>query len=176
MALSVSPADPDDVYQITKLAGEAVCLSLPQPTVRVARLSNVIGAGSTSNNFLPVLIAEAKSNGAVAFLQAPELEKDFIALDDVLMILEAIALRGQKRLYNVASGRNVTHRIIAELIRDQIGAAVKFAADAPRIAFPPIAIQRIRSEFGPRITPFEIRFDSNAAGPLAIVHSMRHRL
>jgi nucleoside-diphosphate-sugar epimerase len=41
--LSVSPADPEDSYNSSKLAGESTVLSLGRETNRVARLSNVFG-------------------------------------------------------------------------------------------------------------------------------------
>ena len=39
------PGDTSDLYNLTKLAGEALCLAAPDRTVRVARLSNVYGVG-----------------------------------------------------------------------------------------------------------------------------------
>ena len=69
--LQVSPTDPDDVYNITKLAGEALCLSLPNPTTRVARLSNVIGAGAQSDSFLASVMRDARE-GAVTIRGAPD--------------------------------------------------------------------------------------------------------
>jgi nucleoside-diphosphate-sugar epimerase len=153
--LCVSPANPDDVYDITKLAGEAVCLSLQRPTVRVGRLSNVIGLGDSSKNFVPAVIAEAKSKRSVTIRQSPDSEKDYIFLDDVTEIIESIALRGQRRLYNVASGHNITHRQFADFIRKHTGAKVDFAAGGTRYVFPPIVVDRIRAEFGARNIPFE---------------------
>jgi nucleoside-diphosphate-sugar epimerase len=157
-ALSVRPNDPDHLYNATKLAGEAVCLSLPGPAVRVARLSNVVGLGDRSNNFLPAVLAEARRTHAVTIQGAPESEKDYVALDDVTALAEAIALRGRHRLYNVASGRNVSHQLIADLLRRHTGAAVSFAPGAERVAFPPIAVERVRGEFDASPTSFETIF------------------
>jgi nucleoside-diphosphate-sugar epimerase len=157
-SLSVRPADPDNLYNVTKLAGEAVCLALPSLAVRVARLSNVVGAGDRSQNFLPSVLAEARGTGNVTIRSAPDSEKDYVALEEVTALLEAIAMRGKHRLYNVASGRNVTNRLIAELLRRHTGAEVTFAPDAPRVAFPPIVIERVAGEFGAPTTPFETVF------------------
>ena len=41
--LSALPSDPADLYNLTKLAGEALCLADPRFSVRVARLSDVYG-------------------------------------------------------------------------------------------------------------------------------------
>ncbi|HEY1385849.1 MAG TPA: NAD-dependent epimerase/dehydratase family protein, partial [Dongiaceae bacterium] len=39
--LSTLPGDPAELFMVTKLAGEALCLADPRPTARVVRLSNV---------------------------------------------------------------------------------------------------------------------------------------
>jgi len=154
-AVSVRSADPDHLYNVTKLAGEALCLALPNPHIRVARLSNVVGTGDRSQNFLPAVLAEAGRTGSVTIRSAPDSEKDYIALDDVTALLEVIATCGKQRLYNVALGGNVSNRLIAELLRQHTGAEVTFAPSAPRIAFPRIAIDRLAGEFGTPETPFE---------------------
>jgi nucleoside-diphosphate-sugar epimerase len=157
-ALWVRPTDPDDIYNLTKLAGESVCLSLPSPKIRVARLSNVIGAGDRSKNFLPSVMDEARRTRAVVIRTSPDSEKDYIALEDVVALAELIALNGRHRLYNVAAGRNVSNRLIADLIREHMGATVSFAADAAKVIFPPIVVDRIRDEFDVGRTPFETAF------------------
>jgi nucleoside-diphosphate-sugar epimerase len=153
--LSLYPTDPEGIYNVTKLAGEAVCLALPSPTIRIVRLSNVLGLGDRSQNFLPTVLAEARQMGSVTIRSAADSEKDYVALDDVTALVEAIATRGRYRVYNVASGRNVSNRLIAELLRRHTGADVRFMPGAPRVAFPPIAIDRLAGEFGAPATPFE---------------------
>ena len=155
--LQVSPTDPDDVYNITKLAGEALCLSLPNPTTRVARLSNVIGAGAQSDSFLASVMRDARE-GAVTIRGAPDSEKDYVALSDVTQLCEAIATGGRQRLYNVAAGRNVSHRAIADLIAHHTGAAVTFTPNAPKQLFPLIAIDLIQREFGTQPLAFDAAF------------------
>jgi nucleoside-diphosphate-sugar epimerase len=157
-ALSVRPAHPDNIFNATKLAGEAVCLALPSSDIRVVRLSNVLGVGDRSQNFLPAVLAEARRTGSVTIRTAAESEKDYVALDDVIALLEVIAMQGRHRVYNVASGRNVPNWLIAELLRRHTGVEVTFAPGAPRVAFPPIKIDRIAREFGAPRTPFERLF------------------
>ncbi len=79
-ALPTLPADPSDLYNLTKLAGEALCLVDPRPTVRVARLSNVYGAGMPAETFLGQVLAEGMTNGSVVFLPEPMVRrKDYIS-------------------------------------------------------------------------------------------------
>ena len=157
IAVQVNPADPDDVYNITKLAGEALCLSSPKSTTRVARLSNVIGAGAQSDSFLASVMRDARK-GTVTIHGAPDSEKDYVALSDVTQLCEAIAIGGRQRLYNVAAGRNISHRAIADLVAHRTGAAVTFAPDAPKQLFPPITIDLIQREFGAQPLAFDAAF------------------
>lgn len=60
--LSASPLDPSDLYNLSKLTGEAICLASGREKVRVARLSNVVGPGEAkSDTFLGALCREAGS-------------------------------------------------------------------------------------------------------------------
>lgn len=156
--LVVRPVEPGYVYNLTKLAGEALCLAHPSKTCRVARLSNVLGAGASPENFLPSIIVEAKKSGAVKFLTSAETQRDFVDIEDVCEALEAIALSGQSRLYNVASGRPVSNRQIAGLLERYLGAKTRFENDAPTLLFPTVDISRLRKEFDFVATPFEESF------------------
>jgi nucleoside-diphosphate-sugar epimerase len=144
--LSLIP-NSDTVYDLSKLLGEALCLSQPQATVRVARLSNIVGSGQSEHTFLGALLSEGRRDGRVAVREAPLSSKDYIALDDVIPLLVQIALTGRERLYNVASGTPLNHAAIAEAIRKAIGIKVEFMANAPNRSFPRINIDRIQSEF-----------------------------
>jgi nucleoside-diphosphate-sugar epimerase len=146
--LVVDPADPESLYDISKLAGESLCLSDPRPTVRVARLSNVYGTGDDSANFLPSLVRSALGEGRVRLRSALDSEKDYVAVTDVAQVLPEIAQRGAHRLYNVASGRNTTHAAIIEVLREHTGCEVEVAPAAPRTSFAPITITRVQSELG----------------------------
>lgn len=157
-ALHLRSVDPDDFYCIAKVAAEATCLMLPRPTIRVARLSNIVGPGPVRPNFLPTLLEEVRTRGATTMLTTPDSAKDYIGLDDAAAVLESIALGGRHRIYNVASGRNTENRVIAGLIEKHLSAPVSFAPDAQRIIYPVIAIDRIREEFGIAPAPFEDAF------------------
>jgi nucleoside-diphosphate-sugar epimerase len=156
--LVVRPAEPGYVYNLTKLAGEALCLAHPLKTCRVARLSNVLGAGASPENFLPSVVFEAKKFGAVKFLTSAKTQRDFVDIKDVCGALEAIVLSGQSRLYNVASGRPVSNRQIALLLERHLGAKTKFENEAPKLLFPTIDISRLQKEFGFVASQFEDSF------------------
>ncbi len=140
--LAVAPGDASDLYNISKLAGEAACLALDNPRVRVARLSNVYGPDMDTTNFFASVIADAVA-GHLHLVSDPESEKDFVPVDMVARALRQIALSGGERIYNVASGVNFTHGALAEHLRALTGCQLTIAPDAPRTVFPRIEIGRL---------------------------------
>ncbi|HLI10684.1 MAG TPA: NAD(P)-dependent oxidoreductase [Alphaproteobacteria bacterium] len=146
--LEVSPERADDLYNLTKLAGEAACLAAGRETVRVVRLSNVYGAGMARDNFLAAVIGEAVGRGHIVLQTASHSTKDYVCIDDVVALLPRIAMSGRHRIYNLAAGRNVSHGEIAAMLAKLTSCRVMIAEDAPRIAYPAISIERIASEFG----------------------------
>lgn len=146
--LSVHPADPSDLYNITKLAGESLCLNGGRGNTRVARLSNVVGVAQTaSENFIDDIVREAL-RGRLVMRSAPESSKDYITLDDVVNLLPTIAANGTQSIYNLAAGRNIRNdEWTARLARDT-GCEVVYEKDAPAWVFPEIDISGTCGEFG----------------------------
>ncbi|MES2935506.1 MAG: NAD(P)-dependent oxidoreductase [Pseudomonadota bacterium] len=144
--LTVQVSDPQDLYNISKLAGESLCMSCGRAGVKIARLSNVIGEDAGSGNFLSSLIGAAL-DGHIALQSDPASAKDYVLLDDVVGLLPRIALAGKASIYNVASGINITHSAIIERLITQTGCSVSFVQDAPLTLFPMIDNGRIAAEF-----------------------------
>jgi len=136
-----------DIYNLSKLTGEALCLASGREQVRIARLSNVYGGDDDSENFLPSLMRAANNDGVVTLGTALDSAKDYVALEDVVDILPKIAVSGKQRIYNVASGRNTSNRELVEALRGLTGCRVMVAEDAPAIRFPPLDIARLRADF-----------------------------
>ena len=100
-SLTVRPIDADYVYNLSKLTGEAICLARG---FRVARLSNVLGPGDRSENFVASVLegCEKDGTGDIRFFAA--LGQGLIDIDDVCRLLVEIAQHGNQQIYNVASG------------------------------------------------------------------------
>lgn len=158
-AFIVDPKERDQVYDLSKLAGEAICLNSGRSGVRVARLSNVVGPGDRSDNFLASVV-RAAIEGDVTLQTAADSAKDYVLLDDVVRLLPEISLRGQETVYNVASGMRISHRKILERLESLCGCTWNVARDAQRIESVPIEIERVREEFGFRPTPVLERLES----------------
>lgn len=143
--LRANPNNPDDLYNFSKLLGEAACLAQSNPAVRVARLSNVYGPGMGSTNFLGAIIRDALSDKRIVLNSAPESEKDYISVDAVVQVLTKIGFEGRERLYNVARGRNTTHREIIDKVAELTKCAVQLGPQATAVKFRPIDITRLRA-------------------------------
>lgn len=141
----------DGIYDLSKLLGEAICLSMPDDRVRVARVSNVYGPGAHSNSFLGMLLADVAAARDITIGEAPGSAKDYLAIDDLCRMIECVARSGRHRLYNLASGRPVTHADIAAIILRETPRSITWADGGPRRTFPTIDVSRVRDEFG--VTP-----------------------
>jgi nucleoside-diphosphate-sugar epimerase len=145
--LLLRPEDPDDLYNTSKVMGEALCLNCGRPETKVVRLSNVFGPDSGSENFLSSTVRAAIAEGRIVLRTAADSAKDYVAIDDVVGMLPKISEQGRVRIYNLASGVNTTHGRIIDAVRSATGCSVVYEAGAPKIEFPPISIARIRQEF-----------------------------
>lgn len=143
--LQVRPV-PSALFDISKMLGESLCLSVDNPAVRIARLSNVYGAGQSEHTFLGSVIADARRENSVVIGEDPLSAKDYISVSDASQVLRAIALSGKQRIYNVASGVRTTHQELAHEL-GKLGCNVSFKESGVLRAFPPIDISRIREEF-----------------------------
>ena len=146
--LTTEPANLADFYKISKIAGEAVCLAHPKVTVRVARLSNVIGFENPPLTFVPSLIRDALLNGRIVLNTALNSAKDYISMEDVMAALTHIALSGKERVYNVSSGIQTTHQQIVECIAETLLCTFEAKAGGARSTFQETSATNLRAEFG----------------------------
>lgn len=145
--ICVDPEDPEDFYDLTKLAGEALCHRAGRRNVRIARLSNVIGHDFRSRNFVFDLMRAAWTERLVTLRSAIDSSKDYIMVEDVAHMLPLIATRGTRSCYNLASGVNLRHADILVPIVQVTGASVTVAEGARAETFPLMDTGRLRSEF-----------------------------
>ncbi len=148
--ISLTPSA-DSLYDISKLLGEALCLALPR--TRIARLSNVYGAGQSKKTFLGAVLEELKSKEKVLIRESPRSSKDYVALSAILPLLKAITVSGREQIYNVASGDLLSHCELAKRLGDLTGRPIRFMDGAQDRVFPRIDISRIVQEFSFSPTP-----------------------
>jgi len=143
----VNLADPNELFNLTKLTGEALCLAIPNEKVRIARLSNVTGVNPDSHLFLPTLIRDALQKGRINLYLAQESAKDYILLHDVVELIVRIANSGTRRIYNVASGTNISAGQIVKLLQEETGCVAEWHEQIKSINFARIDVTRIQNEF-----------------------------
>lgn len=157
-SLRVNPNDASDLYNLSKLTGEALCLHGGRRGAKVARLSNVVGPRRDPDTFIDQLLLEARRSGRVTLRTAPGARKDYIALADTVALLCRIATTPASGIFNLASGEATSNASIAALLREVLQVEVQTQPDAPDWDFAPIDTSRIRAEFGFEPQPFASHF------------------
>jgi nucleoside-diphosphate-sugar epimerase len=143
-----------DLYNISKLMGESLVLQKKNTGCKVIRLSNVVGPAQPDETFIGSLLRENKKTGKITINQAAESSKDYIHIDDVNCLITKISLSGKERIYNLASGKNITHKEVANWLKE-LGASISFANEASEfLNFSKIDVQRISNEFYSPASPF----------------------
>lgn len=146
-SLKVNPTKPDDLYNISKIMGESLCMASDKPNIRIVRLSNVIGNNFTSNDFLSSIIRDAIEKKIIKLNISLLSEKDYVDINDVVEIIPKIVIGGKNKIYNLASGSNTkTKDIVNEIIR-LTDCNVDINKDAKEYSFPIISINRLKNEF-----------------------------
>jgi nucleoside-diphosphate-sugar epimerase len=145
------PNDFNNLYNISKIMGEAVCNASPKKTY-ILRLSNVYGNDLYSDNFLTAVIRDAVSKKKVELQTTLDSEKDYISVQDVAELILKITRGGKHTIYNIASGKNITNFEIMEKLKELTSCEVTVAQNAKKISFPRIDNSRIRNEFSFRPT------------------------
>ena len=157
--IKIQPLDFDDLYNISKAMGESICFAARKDNVRVVRLSNVYGYDFKSENFISSLIRDALRNKRIVLYTTLDSRKDYINIKDVVNVLPKIAVHGSHKIYNVASGENITNGQIANILSRLTGCNVEVDENAKRIFYPNICVSRVKEEFA--FTPAMITDDLN---------------
>jgi len=148
-----NPLDTNDLYAISKVMGESLCMSINNKNIRSIRLSNVSGDNFNSSFFLPSIIRDAVTKNKISIHTTLNSKKDYIHINDVLKIIPEISLRGKYRIYNVASGMNTKNSEIIDKLKELINFQLEISPNSKEYFFPNISIDRIIDEFGFKPTP-----------------------
>lgn len=118
--------DPASAYAAARLACERALTQAEGIDPVILRLSNAVGAPADPSVDRWTLVASELSLGAVLdhtmTLRSPGLQgRDFITVEDASRIIaDAAAGEAPTGVYNLASGRSVSIRALAELIGDRV--------------------------------------------------------
>ena len=144
---TIDPHDPENLVDISKLAGESLCLSVDNEKVRIVRLSNVFGNDFFSKNFLTDLMESAVVKGEINLRSSLDSCKDYVDIENAVDVMQQIAKEGKHRIYNIASGKNTSHKEITHLLKEKTGCNLIVEVNAETTEWPSINIDRISQEF-----------------------------
>ena len=147
-SLQVNPSEPGDLYSLSKLMGESLCLHCGRQRMKVARLSNVVGLREDPDTFVDQLLEEGRRTGKVVFRSRLECKKDYVFIDDAVDLLARIAVSSESGIYNVAGGEGIENAEIASALAADMGFEVSVAPDALAWGFAPIDISKVKARFG----------------------------
>ena len=147
--VSLVPADPDHLYDLSKALGEALALSWDGP-VLVLRLAHVYGVDLESSGFLPSVLRDAIEHGSVTLRTSLESTRNSVSLDDVVDSVLALSRRGARGIFNIAGPGAVSHRELTEELVALTGCEVHVEDGAPTERAPDISLDRVMHEIGYR--------------------------
>ena len=142
----VDPLDADDLYTLTKLTGERLCLSSGK-NCKIVRLSNVIGKQDEQTTFLSSIINEIKNSATLELHQTLTSSKDYIFIDDIVELIIKIVKGGNQKIYNLASGDNISNQEIILELKKYFTFSHTINENAKEIIFPKISNNKICAEF-----------------------------
>lgn len=146
--LKVNPNESSDLYNLSKLMGESLCLHSRHRPVRAVRLSNVVGVRTDNDTFIDQLLDEGARTGHICLRSSLDSGKDYIYIDDVVRAVTDIAASGAQGVINVASGETVTNRHIITTLSSRLNYSFEVCEATTAIPTPAVDIARLQSEFG----------------------------
>jgi len=155
--LHVDPSAPGDLYNLSKLMGESLCLHGGRPA-KVARLSNVVGLRDTPDSFIDQLLDEGARHGVIRLRTTLDSRKDYIHVDDAVAQILALALSDEAGIFNIAQGAGASNGQVAQWIARKLGYRIEVCDAAARWDFPDIDVGRFQSRFGMPPRPFDDAF------------------
>lgn len=156
-ALRLNPNEPRHLYDLSKALGENLCHTAGRPHVRAVRLACVYADDLAADIFLHRVLREAKRGGQMRLQVAPDAERDYVHIGDVLPALIEVAERGRRPLYNLASGVNVSNAELFRLLFHFTGAKIEATLPATGWQVPLVDIGAIIEDFGIRPQPLTQR-------------------
>ncbi|WAI81961.1 MULTISPECIES: NAD-dependent epimerase/dehydratase family protein [Achromobacter] len=147
--LAVNPNDPSDLYNLSKLMGESLCLHCGRRGAKVARLSNIVGLRDTPDSFIDQLLEEGARGNGITLRTSLSSRKDYLYIDDAVSQILAIAQsEDASGIFNVAHGASVDNREVAHWLQQALGYRCNVAPGSPEWAFAAVDVSRIQALCG----------------------------
>lgn len=114
--ISINAANPEHLYEISKLLGENVTLHRSGGRGVVARLSYVFGWDDGAQGFLSDWLRRMRHERALVVDSSPDGARDYIHVDDVAAALRTLLDSQQNTIVNVARGETISNGRISALV------------------------------------------------------------
>lgn len=144
--INIDPANFSDIYTISKLGGEALCMQAGE-RVFIARLSNVVGANEVGEKTFLGILTEQAVSGSIVLETSANSSKDYIWLNDAVDLLIDMPFKAKQKCYNIASGKNISNQAWAEAIKSIMNCEYCYSPNAPEIVHPNINIESTVEDF-----------------------------
>jgi nucleoside-diphosphate-sugar epimerase len=158
--LSVNPNNRDDLYNLSKIMGESLCINSLSKNIKIARISNVYGKGMGKSNFLYDITQNVMVDNSLVLKTSLYSEKDYLPISDAVEMLYMISTRGSQSVYNVASGVNTSVKTILGLLEKRSAFQLDLSEDAVLNVFPKINVEKISNEFSFSTYSFDQEFNN----------------
>jgi nucleoside-diphosphate-sugar epimerase len=156
--LHLNPSNASDLYNFSKLMGEALCLHSGHKNVKVVRLSNVVSFRHDTDIFLNQILSEGKKSGKIFLKSHPDSSKDYIYIDDVVEIIIKIAISTHTGIFNIASGESISNITLLEMIKKVLRFDFELSTSEPIQIFKKIDTRKISTLVGANPRPFHDYF------------------
>lgn len=141
--LVFNPVNPRHIYDLSKALGESLCMTASGGRACVARLSCVFDDTPGSPGFLSELINRLRIERSFVLASSSGYARDYISLNDVVLMLRIILDSGQHEIFNVASGENVTNQEIVDELNSN-GCQISLRDQSNRQSSVVCSIERVR--------------------------------
>ncbi len=156
--LSMNPENIEDLYGISKLAGESLCHHSGRQNVKIVRLSNIVGYRKDSDLFIDQLLHEIANHNTLTLKSSLLSRKDYLYIDDAVNAIASLALTNNTGCFNVAYGNNISNQTIIDQLNENFDFKLTIEKNAPVIDFPIINTEKIRKTIHFNPSPFSDYF------------------
>ena len=136
-----------DIYNASKLTGEALCLQSKISNVKITRICHVVNPNDKQRqNFLSDICGQAK-RGEIVLNSSLQTKKNYIHIDDLCFLLQLIGPFGKKNFYNIGSNNLISNNEIIKKLIKITQCSVITSNDAQTILESKINISILKKEF-----------------------------
>jgi len=147
--LHLNPGNPRHLFDLSKAAGEALCCAMTGLDAIVVRLSTVYDDELAGRCFIHEILRRSlePQMHTIDVDTSPYTERDYVHIEDVCLALFQLSERHSHRIYNLASGVNISNQRLFEMIRDRTGRTFRATKQGIGSSVPMIDISRMGNEF-----------------------------